>query len=71
MKITLRAKSKSASREERLLKWKEHFKNLVVNPPEITDKLIEEIIHAQLDITLGHFMADELDTVSKKNNKIA
>ena len=33
-----RAKLKAASREERLQKWKEHFKNLLGNIPDITDK---------------------------------
>ena len=44
-KITSRAKLKSASQEERLYNLKEHFVNLLVNPPEITDKPIKEIIN--------------------------
>ena len=37
-KVTSRAKLKAASQEERLQKWKEHFKYLLGYPPEITDK---------------------------------
>ena len=36
-KNTSRAKLKAASQEERRQNWKEHFKNLFGNPPEITD----------------------------------
>ena len=32
-KSTLRAKLKAASQEEGIQKWKEHFKNLVINKP--------------------------------------
>ena len=55
--------------EERFLKWKEHFKNLLRIPSDITDKLIQEIIHDQLDFQLGQFTEEELDTVLKKNQK--
>ena len=41
-KSMLRIKLKVASQEERLQKWKEHFKNLLGNPPEITDKPTEK-----------------------------
>ena len=37
-KAPLKAKLKYASQEERLLKWKEHFNNLLGNPPAITDE---------------------------------
>ena len=33
-----RTKLEAVSQEKRLLKWKEHFKNLFESPPEITDK---------------------------------
>ena len=36
-KSTSRAKLKIASQEERLQKWKEHFKNLLGNPSKITE----------------------------------
>ena len=41
-KSTTRARLKAASQEERLLKWKEHFKKLLGKPPEITDKPIQK-----------------------------
>ena len=36
-KSSKRAKLKVASKEEKLQKWKEHFKNLLGNPLEIID----------------------------------
>ena len=45
--------------------WKEHFKDVLENSPEITDKPTEEIIDGQLEIQLGHFTEDELETVLK------
>ena len=67
------SKLKAASQEDRLLKWKEHFKNLLGNPPKITDKNIQKISNSQLDIKLGHFTIDELETVLRaiKNRKAA
>ena len=65
-KNTQRAKLKAASQQERLPKWKEHFNNLLGNPPEVTDKPIKKIINRLLDIKLGQFMEDELDIVLKK-----
>ena len=38
------SKLTAARQEERLQKWKEYFKNLFRNPPEITNKPTEEII---------------------------
>ena len=53
-KNTSRAKLKAAY-QERLLKWKNNFKNLLGNPPEAetTDKPIQKIINGQLDVKLG------------------
>ena len=39
--------------EERLLKWKEHFKNLHENPPEITDKSTKKLINGQVGVKFG------------------
>ena len=47
-------------------KWKKHFKNLLSNPPEITDKPTEEIIIGQQDIKLGQFTEAEHVAVQKK-----
>ena len=49
----LNQKLKATYQEKRLEKWKEHFKNLLGNPPEVTEKKTKEIIHDQ---------ADELDS---------
>ena len=46
---------KAVNQEERLMEWKEHFKNLLGNPLEITDKPTKKIINCQLDIKLGQF----------------
>ena len=37
---------KTASQHESFHKWKEHFKNLLRNPPETTDKLIQKSLRA-------------------------
>ena len=52
-------------KEERLRKWKEYFKNLQENSPEVTDKPFQKI-NSQLNIKLGQFMK-ESDAVMKKN----
>ena len=41
-KITTRTKQKASSPEERLHNCKEHMKNLLGNPSEITDKSIQK-----------------------------
>ena len=47
MKSTWRTKRNVASQEQSLLKWQEHFKKLLGNPLEITDKPIQKIIKDQ------------------------
>ena len=61
-----RAKVKVVGLEEILHKRKEHFKNLLGNTPEITDKPIHTIINDELDIKLRQFTEEEPDTVLKK-----
>ena len=53
--------------------WKQHFENLLANPPNITQKPITRIISKQLDIKLGPFTKEELDSVLRKikNRKAA
>ena len=72
-KCTAKAKLKAASQQERVKLWEQHFKNLLGNPPKITDELITRIISKQLDIKLGPFTKEELDSVLKKikNRKAA
>ena len=58
---------------ERIKLWKQHFENLLGNPPKITHEPITRIISKQLDIKLGPFTQEELDTVFRKikNRKAA
>ena len=72
-KSTAKAKLKAASQQERIKLWEQHFKNLLGNPPEITDEPITRIISKQLDVKLGPFTKEELDMVLRriKNRKAA
>ena len=72
-KSTAKAKLKAASQQERVKLWEQHFKNLLGSPPKITDKPITRIISKQLNIKLGPFTQEELDSVLKKikNRKAA
>ena len=53
--------------------WKQHFENLLGNPPKVTHEPIIRIISKQLDIKLGPFTQEELDSVLRKikNRKAA
>ena len=57
------AKLKAANQQERIKLWKQHFENLLGNPPKITHEPITRIISKQLDIKLGLFTQEELDSV--------
>ena len=46
--------------------WKQHFENLLGNPPKVTYEPITKIISNQLDIKLRQFMQEELDSVLRK-----
>ena len=72
-KSTAKAKLKAASQQERVKLWEQHFKNLLGSPPKITDEPITRIISKQLDIKLGPFTKEELNSVLKKikNRKAA
>ena len=65
-KSSNRGRLKATSQEDRLDKWKTHFKNLLGNAPEVSDKPIEQITDGILDINCGHFTHNELDVVLKK-----
>ena len=71
-KSTVKAKLKATSQEERIQLWKQHFENLLRNPPKVTHEPITRIIK-QLEIKLGQFMQEELDSVLRKikNRKAA
>ena len=64
---------KATSQQERIHLWKQHFKNLLKNPPKVTHEPITRIISKQLDIKLGPFTQEELDSVLRKikNRKAA
>ena len=72
-KNTAKEKLKVANQQERIKLWKQHFENLLGNPPKITHEPITRIISKQLDIKLGPFTQEELDSVIRKikNRKAA
>ena len=72
-KSTAKAKLKATSQEERIQLWKQHFGNLLGNPQKVTHEPITRIISKQLDIKLGQFTQEELDSVLRKikNRKAA
>ena len=72
-KNTAEAKLKAANQQERIKLWKQHFENLLGNPPKITHEPITRIVSKQLDIKLGPFTQEELDSVLRKikNRKAA
>ena len=72
-KSTAKAKLKVTNQQERIKLWKQHFENLLGNPPKVTHEPITRIISKQLDIKLGPFTLEELDSVLRKikNSKVA
>ena len=72
-KNTAKIKLNAANQQERMKLWKQHFENLLGNPPKITHEPITRIISKQLDIKLGPFTQEELDSVLRKikNRKAA
>ena len=54
-KSTTKAKLKAANQQERIKLLKQHFENLLGNPPKVTHEPITRIINKQLDIKLGPF----------------
>ena len=72
-KSTAKAILKAANQQERIKLWKQHFENLLGNPPKVTHEPITRIISKQLDIKLGPFTQEELDSVLRKikNRKAA
>ena len=72
-KSTSKAKLKAANQQEIIKLWKQNFENLLANPPNITQEPTTRIISKQLDIKLGPFTKEELDSVLRKikNRKAA
>ena len=62
-KRTAKAKLKTTRQQDRIHLWKQHFENLLGNPPEVTHEPNRRIISKQLDIKLGPFTQVELDSV--------
>ena len=64
--------NKSKSPEERVIKWKTHFSNLLLGqPPSVTIKPTASIIHEPLPINTDNITIEELVKSVKgfKNNK--
>ena len=70
---TVKAKLKATNQQEQIKLWKQHFENLLGNPPKVTHEPITRIISKQLDIKLGPFTLEELNSVLRKirNRKAA
>ena len=64
-KSTAKAKLKATNHQERIKLWKQHFENLLGNPPKVTHEPITRIISKQLEIKLRPF-TQELDSVLRK-----
>ena len=65
-KSTAKAKLKATNQQEKIKRWKQHFENLLGNRPKVTHEAITRIISKQLDIKLGPFTQEELDSVLRK-----
>ena len=72
-KSAVKAKLKAANQQERTKLWKQHFVNLLGDPPKVTQEPITRIISKQLDIKLGPFTQEEPDSILRKikNRKAA
>ena len=70
---TAKAKLKATNQQERIKLWKQHFENLLGNPPKVTHEPNMRIISKQLDIKLEPFTLEELNSVLRKilNRKAA
>ena len=66
-KSTVETKLKAASQQERV---KQHFENLLGNPPKVMNEPITRIISKQLDIKRDPFTKEELDSVLRKIGKL-
>ena len=65
-KSTTKAKLNATNQQKIIKLWKQHFENLLGNPPKVTHEPITRIISKQLDIKQGPFIQDELDSVLRK-----
>ena len=65
-KNTAKAKLKATNQQERIKLWKQHFENLLGNPLKVTHEPTTRIVSKQLDIKLGPFMLEELNSVFRR-----
>ena len=72
-KSTAKVKMKTTNQQEQIQLWKEHFENLLGNPPKVTHEPITRVISKELDIKLRQFTQKELVSVLRKikNRKAA
>ena len=54
------SKLKAASQEERIQLWKDHFKDLLGKPPQVSNELITPILQEELNIKKEDFSMDKL-----------
>ena len=57
---TNKGKIKAKNQEDRIEKWKDHFQNLLVQPPVITSKLRRTVFQHALPINIDDFTMEEL-----------
>ena len=65
-KTTAKAKLKATCQEERIHLWKKCFENLLGKPSKVIHEPISKVICNQLDIKLGQFTEEDLDSVLRK-----
>ena len=72
-KKSSQAKLRAYSQEERIIKWRDHFKNLLGTKPNVTNSPVQTFIEEELEIKTGPFTEEELKSVLKtlKNKKAA
>ena len=69
-KSIAKAKLKATNQQERIKLWKQHFGNLLRNPPKVTHEPITRIISKQFDIKLGRVTLVEIDSCQCTQNGI-
>ena len=62
-KSPTKAKLKATNQQKRIHLLKQHFENLLGNPQKVTHEPVSRIISKLLDINLGLFTQEKLDSV--------
>ena len=60
---TAKAQLKATNQQERIKLWKQHFQNLLESHPKVTHEPTIRIIRKQLNIKIGSFTLEKLDSV--------